>query len=99
MSDDDLDGKLGVTGNEPPIFLHGSIADLTYRANKAGYPTISAWVDALEARPKYQKAIPIVKNGANYFRWIEYADSTRWVDLSWSEATVLGPDGLEELLR
>jgi hypothetical protein len=47
MPDDDLDGKLGVTGNEPPIFLHGSIADLTYRANKAGYPTISAWVDYL----------------------------------------------------
>jgi hypothetical protein len=59
MLDDDLDGKLGITGNEPPIFLHGSIADLTYRANKAGYPTISAWVDALEQ----QVTFLIVLNG------------------------------------
>lgn len=47
MPDDTHDGALG--GEARPV-ERGSMADLTARANAAGFPTLSDYVDHLEAR-------------------------------------------------
>jgi hypothetical protein len=45
VSDDVLDGTLGGEVKPP---AHGSLADLTARAQAAGFPTLADYVDNLE---------------------------------------------------